>query len=323
LLIAGRPAAGCGGLPGDHPTGGSIMKTSGRYAVTLLIAAGLATCWATVVRAQETIDESRNVKADVRVEVENVSGTVTVTGWDREEIKITGTLGRGTERLDIEGTADRIRIEVVLPQHARNVDDTDLEIQMPVKGSLEVNTVSADIEAAGVDGEVYLQSVSGDIDLSSHPVEADIETVSGDIKLLVDSDQVRAKAVSGDIIVRKAHGTLSAETVSGDITVEGATFRRLDSQTVSGDIRLSGDLEKGGVYRFESHSGTIELLLPEALNADFEVSTYSGEIESDFGGRARRTSRYAPGQEMNFTAGDGGASVRIDTFSGDVELRAR
>jgi DUF4097 and DUF4098 domain-containing protein YvlB len=292
-------------------------------ASTILTTALLAACWVTGVRAQEPIDETRQAKPDVRVEVENISGTVTVTGWDRAEVKITGTLGRGTDRLDIDGSDDRIRIEVVLPRHARNVEETDLEIHMPVKGSLEVNTVSADIETAGIGGEVYLQSVSGDIDLSSNPSEADVETVSGEIRLLVDSDQVRAKAVSGDILVQKAHGTLATATVSGDIVIEGGTFSRLDGETVSGDIRLTGDLEKGGVYRFESHSGGIELRLPEGVNADFEVSTYSGEIDSDFGGRPERTSRYTPGEELDFTAGEGGASVRIDTFSGDVELLAR
>ncbi len=299
------------------------MNASGRCATTISAATLLAVCLSMSACAQETIDESRQVKPTVRVEVENISGSVTVTGWDREEVKITGTLGRGTERLDIDGTPDRIRIEVVLPRRARNVDETDLEIHMPVKGSLEVNTVSADIEATEVDGEVYLRSVSGDIDLSSGSVEADVETVSGEIRLLVDSDQVRAKAVSGDIVIRKAHGTLSAATVSGDIVVEGGAFRRLDGETVSGDIRLTGDLQQGGVYRFESHSGTIELWLPAGVNADFEVSSYSGEIESDFGGHPRRKGRYTPSQELDFTAGDGGASVRIDTFSGDVELRAR
>jgi len=299
------------------------MKASGRCAIMVFTAGLLAICLSTSAYAQETIDESRPVKPTVRVEVENISGSVTVSGWDREELKITGTLGRGTERLDIDGSNDRVRIEVVLPRHARNVDGTDLEIRMPMKGSLEVSTVSADIEATEIDGEVYLKSVSGDIDLSSRSVETDVETVSGEIRLLVDSDQVRAKAVSGDILVRKARGTLSAGTVSGDIVVEGGTFRRLDGETVSGDIRLTGDLQQDGVYRFESHSGTVELWLPAGVNADFEVSTYSGEIESDFGGHPRHKGRYTPSQELDFTAGDGGASVRIDTFSGDVELRAR
>jgi DUF4097 and DUF4098 domain-containing protein YvlB len=238
-------------------------------------------------------------------------------------VKITGTLGHGTERLDIEDSPGRVRIEVVLPRRARNVEETDLEIHMPVKGSLEVKTVSADAEAAGIEGEVYLETVSGDIDLDARPAEADAQTVSGDIRLQVESNEVRAQAVSGDILITKASGAVDAETVSGDIVVEGGIFSRLDAQTVSGGITLTGDFSQGGTYRFESHSGSIELWLPQTVSADFEVSTYSGEIDSDFGGHPRRTGKYTPGEELDLTTGDGGASVRIDTFSGDVELRTR
>lgn len=296
------------------------MKRSVRIAIPLAVL--LAACLAAGARAQETIDETRQVKPDATVEVENLSGSVVVVGWDRNEVKITGTLGRGTERLDIEDSPGRVRIEVVIPRRARNVEETDLEIRMPVKGSLEVKTVSADAEASGIEGEVYLETVSGDIDLNARPVEADAQTVSGDIRLQVESDRVRAEAVSGDILIAKARGALAAETVSGDIEVEGGVFNQLDAQTVSGGIRLTGDFAKDGTYRFESHSGTIELWLPQTVSADFEISTYSGEIDSDFGGHPRRKGKYSPGEELDLTTGDGGATVRIDTFSGDVELRA-
>lgn len=299
------------------------MKTIPSLATLISLAALGALGLTAGAGAQEEIDETAKVKSDVRVEVENISGSVVVVGWDRDEVKITGTLGHGTERLDVDASPERVRIEVVLPRRARNVEETDLEIHMPAGGSLEVKTVSADAEATGLTGEVYLETVSGDVELGGSPAEADAETVSGQIELTVDSDEVRAESVSGGILITRARGALAAETVSGEILIEGGVFTRLDAQTVSGDIRLTGGFSRDGVYRFESHSGSVELWLPEDTSADFEISTYSGEIDSDFGGRPRRTGKYTPGEELDLTTGGGGASVRIDTFSGDVELRTR
>jgi hypothetical protein len=56
--------------------------------VTLLLAAGHAI-------AETPISESRSVSATARIEVSNVKGSVTVTGWDRNEVGISGTLGDG------------------------------------------------------------------------------------------------------------------------------------------------------------------------------------------------------------------------------------
>ena len=300
------------------------MKRSARIAIAIPLAAFLAAWLVPGARAQETIDETRQVKSDVSVEVENISGSVVVVGWDRDEVKITGTLGHGTERLDIDDSPGRVRIEVVLPRHARNVERDRPRDPHAGEGLARGQDRQRRRGGGGHRGRSLPgDRECGDIDLDARPAEADAQTVSGDIRLQVESNEVRAEAVSGDIVITKASGAVDAETVSGDIVVEGGIFSRLDAQTVSGGITLTGDFSKGGTYRFESHSGSIELWLPQTVSADFEVSTYSGEIDSDFGGHPRRTGKYTPGEELDLTTGDGGASVRIDTFSGDVELRTR
>ncbi len=301
------------------------MSTTRRCAGGFLAVAILAAVMMAVPTAiaQEPIGEQFEADEDIRVEVENLSGSVTVTGWDRNEVKVEGILGRGAERVDFDGDKRRLRIKVILPSHARNVKETILEIRMPTKGSFESTTVSADVDVTGIKGEIHTDTVSGDITIDSDPIEVDVQSVSGDIELDVACDEVRAETVSGDIHIRRAGGTLDVGVVSGDITIDGGTFERLDAEAVSGDIRLTGELEDRGDYRFQSHSGTIELLLSEDVDAEFDISTFSGDIDTDFGEQPRRTSRFTPGLELDFVAGSGSASVRIETFSGDVEVRRR
>jgi len=278
--------------------------------------------------AGEKIDETRAVAADADIEISNVAGSVVVSGWDRREIHIEGVLGEGTERLDIDGDEHRLRIRVVVPKRMRGVEDTDLEIHLPATCQLEVATVSADIAVEQLTGELTLESVSGDIDLTVEAKEVDAETVSGEIDLQGGAAETILGSVSGDITIAGIPQAmivdLEAETVSGDLIVEGATFRECRLNSVSGEIEFSGRLTESGDYTFSTHSGDIALELAGELNAKFDISTYSGEIESDFGPKRRSgRSKYRGTTELYFELGSGEADVDIETFSGDIVLEGR
>ena len=58
-----------------------------------------------------------------------------------------------------------------------------------------------------------------------------------------------------------------------------------------------------------------------SVSARFEVSTFSGRIDNDFGPDGERTSRFAPGRALEHTTRDGSARISIETFSGNVFLR--
>jgi DUF4097 and DUF4098 domain-containing protein YvlB len=285
-----------------------------------VILALLVTLGAGTAIAQEKVDETKPAAADGTVIIKNVSGTIEVVGWSKNEIHVTGTLGRGTEKLEFDVDGDRAEIIVKLPKHAKDVDGSDLYISLPQGSRVKVSTVSADITAEKVTHELALSSVSGDVTADGKLDEVEAETVSGDIELTVESGEVSAESVSGDIHLEGVRGDVSATTVSGDVHVEGGVFRRLKSGSVSGGIEFIGKLDEDGSYSFSSHSGDIMLRLPANVDAEFEVSTFSGDIDNDFGPEGKRTSKYAPGRELHFKAGAGSALVEIETFSGDVRL---
>ena len=66
------------------------------------------------------------------MDIENIAGSIQVTGWDRNEVEITGYLGRGAEEIEIDSDGDSISIEVVLRSGRHvNVEGTDLELRVP------------------------------------------------------------------------------------------------------------------------------------------------------------------------------------------------
>jgi DUF4097 and DUF4098 domain-containing protein YvlB len=308
------------------------MKIVTSLALALVTIAGSAA-------AQQSINETRAAAPGGAVEIHNTAGSVRVVGWNRNEVQVTGTLGRGTERLEFTTEGDRTRIRVVIPRNARNVDGSELEIRVPAASSPQVQTVSADIHISGVRGGLEAQAVSGRVDVTADRVptlkastvsggirlrgssgSVDAESVSGGLDIQVATPRTRAKTVSGGMTLRDLNGSAEASTVSGTAVVEGGRFSRMSLSSVSGGLRFRGELEQGGLYHLNSHSGNIELHLPARVAADFEVNTFSGRVANDFGPGAERTSRYAPGMELRFTSGGGGARVVAKTFSGDVRL---
>ena len=272
--------------------------------------------------AQQHVDEKRPAARDGVVEVDNVSGSVTVTGWDRDQVAVTGTLGKGTERLEFTGSGSRTIVRVVLPLFAHHVDGSDLEIMVPLGSGLEIETVSADIAVAKVGGEVDLESVSGEITVAGEPKGFGAKTVSGDIRITAATAPGRAKSVSGAITLGGVTGSVEAASVSGTISVRGDAVSRIEIETTSGDIRFDAGLAKDGRVEVKTVSGSVELTLPAATAADFDVTTFSGDVTNEFGPAARRTSEYGPGKELSFSTGAGGRVV-AKSFSGNVHLRKK
>ncbi len=56
------------------------------------------------------------------------------------------------------------------------------------------------------------------------------------------------------------------------------------------------------------------------MNADFDIESFSGDIEVCFGPKARGTSKFTPGSELSFTQGKGGARVELQTLSGEISV---
>lgn len=296
------------------------MRRAGMVVLTLALAASEAT-------AQRAIDETRSVRADGRVEIENLAGSVRVVGWNRDEVQVTGTLAPRAERLDFTTSGSVTRIEVVFPRQrnlnlSRGEGESDLEIRVPASSRLEVETVSADIEVEQVSGALELESVSGRVSVRGTSGQVvDAESVSGTVEVIGPVRELDASSVSGVVRVNGVRGTARAETVSGAVEVTNADLREGTFKAVSGTVRYEGAIS-GGSFNFESFSGGVVLVVPASVNATFDVSTFSGDIRSDFEAEVRRA-RYSPEREAHFTVGSGAARVKASSFSGTVEIRRR
>ena len=65
--------------------------------------------------AEDRIDRTVAAEPQGEVQISNVSGTIDVRGWDRNEVKVTGDLGDDVDRVDIDSSKGRTVIKVVEP----------------------------------------------------------------------------------------------------------------------------------------------------------------------------------------------------------------
>jgi DUF4097 and DUF4098 domain-containing protein YvlB len=265
---------------------------------TMAAAAVAAALMAAPAAAQEQIDRRIPTGPGGVVEINNISGTVRVVGWDRNEVQVTGELGRGVERLDLSDEGGRVVVRVVLPRYGRNVDDSDLEIHVPAGKDVDVHTVSADATVNGVSGRTGVQTVSGEVQVDGSPREAQVQTVSGDVQ------------ISG------VRGRVDVNTVSGDVRVDGRGIEA-EVRTVSGDVTIAGQLDPSGTNQINTHSGDVTVTVARGGGASVEFGSFSGEVSSSVPGGMRMQGST---RSQHLEVGRGGPRILVHTFSGDLRL---
>ena len=302
----------------------SPSQHNGKLAVILAIAVLALTFGSGNALADDQINESGKASPNGLVYIENLAGSIKVKGWDKNEIEVTGTLDEKAKRLNFETGKKKSVIEVVYPRRVKNIEEgSHLVIMVPRGSSLEIECVSADIEVSGVEGDVEVENVSGDIDLVGPCESADVDVISGNVTLQDPGDVVSIECISGRVEATGGRADVKVETVSGEIFLEFELFKNLLVEAVSGNIKVIGDLASSGSFELDVHSGEITLILPREVSAEFEANTFNGDIQTDFGYEGSQTSKYLPGQELEFSVGGGGADVEINTFSGDINIRKK
>jgi DUF4097 and DUF4098 domain-containing protein YvlB len=292
---------------------------------------------------EEKFQKVEKLAPDGKVYLSNVSGDIKILIWDRDEVNIDAvkvskadTLEKAKENaalvsIDVDRKDSRLDIlthypEGFLKEKHKNLNvSVNINLTIPAKAEIEVRDVSGDVFAENIGGYAKLQTVSGDVTLAKAAKGGVCNTVSGDLKISDVSGDLKIKAVSGDLTVTSLAGSLNAETVSGDVKLKGMKgAKSIDVNVISGDITFEGALEKDGRFSFQSHSGDIDLYLPENSAFDFSCKTFSGDIRSDFKmivemmGSLKGSKRDIRG-EVN----GGGADLSITSFSGDINLKIK
>jgi DUF4097 and DUF4098 domain-containing protein YvlB len=290
--------------------------------ISIITGLCLALLMPALVAAGDPIDELRDMPEDGQVSIENMAGSVQIETWDRAAVEIRGELGDDVEEFEVAESSNGVRIRVRNEHNSRSIDGTDLRLRIPAGADIEIETVSADIDVSGSRGKiVQINSVSGDIDVEGSPQRIDLNSVSGDVEFIGEAGRSSVETVSGEITLTGLSGEIVVSTVSGDVSLIDGDFDQARFEAVSGDLQLELKLRDGGRLTSDSMSGDLMLRVPSDQQARFSAQTFSGSIRSDFG-KSARVAR-GPGSMLEYDEGSNGATIRLESFSGDIQIRRK
>jgi hypothetical protein len=163
----------------------------------------------TAAIAQQRVSRHFPVGKNVRLELKNLSGTITVETWPRDEIKITAMMEAPAVHFNPRQTESGLVIDIVGDNRGRNdVGDVNFRVQLPSRSSVDLETRRGQINVSNIQGEL---------------VRAHVWT-SGDIQLLgVNSSRVFASNTTGDIFFDgefASGGTYEFKSGQGTITLQ-------------------------------------------------------------------------------------------------------
>ena len=278
--------------------------------VTLL--AGLL---AVAALPQQQFDTTFAVRSGSRIEIETFGGSITVRGWNRNDVRVQAQHGR-RDVIDIDARGSSVRIEAEgYMGIAKNVA---LTVNVPRSAHIEASGVETDIDIEGVAGDVDAETVQGSIRVIGG-ARLKLESVEGDLTIAGARGRVQASTVNRGIYVSDVEGDLDLETVNGPILVQKAQSSNVDAATVNGRIVYEGTIRDGGDYSLSTHNGAIWVVVPPNANASVSVSTFNGSLNPTF--EIPRFDNNARRRSYNFVLGNGKARVDLETFGGDINLR--
>ena len=242
----------------------------------------------------------------------NNAGSVSLKAGSGRQLIVAYTAQSNKVEVDQSSTTDHRRIEITthaLPDQKPTDDEArvDFDISIPAGISLTVNTATATITAANLGGDISLSSDTGQI--TAHDLvksNLQVHTVSGAVTL--------SNINGGPVEVISSAGAVDLTKVNGPKVKIG---------TGSGNITYNGDCSGMGNYVLTTHSGTINMSLPQTASVDITARSVSGDVQNDFPLSPKSHTSFTPQSGRSFagTSNSGASSVQLQSFSGKIRVK--
>jgi len=242
----------------------------------------------------------------------NSAGSVSLKASSERQLIVAYTTQSNKVEVDQSGTTDHRRIEITthaLPDQKPNDDESrvDFDISIPTGISVTINTATATITAENLSGDISLSSDTGQI--TAHDLvksNLQVHTVTGAVTL----NNINA----GPVEVASSAGAVELTKVNGPKVKIG---------TGSGNITYNGDCSGMGTYVFTTHSGTINVGLPQTASVDITARSVSGDVQNDFPLSPKSHTSFTPqtGRSFAGTSNSGASSVQLQSFSGKIRVK--
>ncbi len=285
----------------------SLQQASLRQ--TTVVTLVLATCLASAAFAETKKEFRFTVGPNANVSVDTQYGAISVKPGSGNQVVVTATLKSDKVEVDKQQNGNRIEIASYLLQGAdQQTGRVDYEVLIPPDATLNLHSSTGPLSAERLQGDLTLEGTDAVVNIRS-----------------VNNGHVHVRTMGGPITltdVRSGHVELAS--ISGDLHLKSVTGPLVQASSGRGKIFYDGDFGSGGDYKFTTHTGDIEALVPADVSADFRAHSVLGRVQHDFPLQPRH-SRFSEevGRSFIGTTGQAASEVVLRSFSGKIRLKQR
>jgi DUF4097 and DUF4098 domain-containing protein YvlB len=243
------------------------------------------------------------LKAGGKVSLESFNGSIEISGWDQDNVDISGTKyastpeARDAIKIQITPAADTVSIRAVRPAERRNCG-ARFVLKVPRRVELE-RVVSSN-------GQVRINDVNGPARLKTSNGAVRVFSLGGNLDGSTSNGSIEVENVKGDCILKTSNGRVKAHSLQGT----------LDASTSNGGVDAALERVRNGV-RVSTSNGGITLRLPGSVNARLMARTSNASVSTDFdlSGRGLTDKHHLEG-----TIGSGGPVLDLSTSNGSIKV---
>ena len=171
-----------------------------------------------------------------RVSLDNINGSVTITGWERNEVQIDAVKKASSQqkldeaKIEVDASNNSVHIRTKYPEgHTNNNPATvTYELHVPRNASLaDISLVNGSLEVSQVSGEIKTSLVNGKTSVHDLAGRGEFSAVNGAInanyRSLSNVTDIRLKSVNGAVVLglpASPNAEVAVSTVNGGITTD-------------------------------------------------------------------------------------------------------
>jgi DUF4097 and DUF4098 domain-containing protein YvlB len=261
----------------------------------------------------ETHKEYRfNVGPRAGVSVNNPYGSVSVKPSTGNIVVINAVLS--SDRVEVDNALVGNRVEVqshLLPGADAQSGRVDYEILAPADASITLHSSTGSLRAEKLHGDVSLEGAAATVDVRD-----------------ITNAHVHIKTLNGPVTLTNVQdGHVEIDSLSGNVTLRSVNGPLIQVVSTSGGISYVGDFGDHGDYRFTSHSGDIDAIVPGSTSADVSARSVRGEVHDDIPLQPKQHTSFVLKEGVALWGTMGRAAVSstvvLRSFSGKIHLRKR
>jgi DUF4097 and DUF4098 domain-containing protein YvlB len=277
-------------------------------------------------QVQATFHQSYSMQAGSKLTVNNLNGSIEISGWDQNTLDVSATKYAETQELlaqlkiDVSVASGGVLIRTIPPSESGNVG-VKYVIKVPRRAELT--------EIRSSNGSIHINEIEGDANLRTSNGAVHAERTHGKLEIATSNGAVEVQNIEGETDVRTSNGGVRASGIRGPLV----------AMTSNGGMRVDLEDSRGGAVRLTTTNGGVDLKLGAAAPSDVNASTSNGSITvrlpASAGARVKaetsRNSRISSDFEvqkegentpsrLEGVVGSGGPQLHLTTSHGSIQL---